>query len=163
MKCVLNATIGVEESQLHYEGLVDANNSLIPTNGIYPGRTIISELRNVYHIKGDVHYTKHSLDCIDCHTSRDLMGDSYIYENMYKQVEIACEDCQWQPYKKPEYGIVLKENNGALIEAENYAVKNKYEKKLVKQRKEDFTLMCIMKMVVIIYILKEKVKSISYQ
>jgi len=34
----------------------------------------------------------------------------------------------WQPYKKPEYGIVLKENNGALIEAENYAVKNKYEK-----------------------------------
>ena len=123
---------------LHYEGLVDANNSLIPTNGIYPGRTLISELRNVYHIKGDIHYTKHSLDCIDCHTSRDLMGDSYIYENMYKQVEIACEDCHGSPIKKPEYGVVLKENNSALIEAQNYAVKNKYEKKLVKTKKGRF-------------------------
>ena len=33
------------------------------------------------------------MDCIDCHTSRDVMGDGYAYENMYLQTEIACEDC----------------------------------------------------------------------
>ncbi len=120
---------------LHYEGLVDANNSLIPTKGIYPGRTLISELRNVYHIKGDVHFVKHELDCIDCHTSRDIMGDGYIYKNMYKQVEISCEDCHGSAKKKPEFGIILKENDGALIESQNYAIQNKFGSKLVKTKK----------------------------
>jgi hypothetical protein len=123
---------------LHYEGLVDANNSLIPTNGVYPGRTLISELRNVYHIKGDIHFTKYKLDCIDCHTSRDIMGDGYIYKNMYKQVEISCEDCHGGPTSKPKFGIITKENDGALIESQNYINKNHYNQKLLKTKKNRF-------------------------
>lgn len=123
---------------LHYEGLLDANNSLIPTNGIYPGRTLISELRNVYHIKGDVHFTKYKLDCIDCHTSRDIMGDGYIYKNMYRQVEIACEDCHGSPTERPAFGSISKENDGALIESQNYVIQNNFGKKLVKTKKGRF-------------------------
>ncbi|MDY6821623.1 MAG: cytochrome C, partial [Deferribacterota bacterium] len=120
---------------LHYEGLVDSNNSLIPTNGIFPGRTLISGVRNVYHIKADVHFEKYDLDCIDCHTSRDIMGDGYIYENMYKQVEIACEDCHGTYSEKPSFGMILKENNSALIESKNYKIQNNYGKNMVKTKK----------------------------
>ena len=63
--------------------------------------------------------------CPECHGRGTLL-------------EEACEDCHGSPIKKPEYGVVLKENNSALIEAQNYAVKNKYEKKLVKTKKGRF-------------------------
>ena len=52
------------------------------------------------------------LDCIDCHTSRDIMGDGYAYRNMYLQGEIGCTDCHgtstappretgWTPTARP--------------------------------------------------------------
>lgn len=40
----------------------------------------------------DVHYER-GLDCIDCHTSREMMGDGQPYRHEEDQVEIACADC----------------------------------------------------------------------
>jgi len=40
----------------------------------------------------DVHHTK-KLECIDCHTSREAMGDGLVHARKWEQTEVACEDC----------------------------------------------------------------------
>jgi hypothetical protein len=40
----------------------------------------------------DVHYEK-GMECIDCHTQFDVMGDGNIYSKKFEQVEIRCKDC----------------------------------------------------------------------
>ncbi|MDI6744100.1 MAG: hypothetical protein QMD07_01870 [Thermodesulfovibrionales bacterium] len=40
----------------------------------------------------DVHYEK-GMECIDCHTQFDVMGDGNIYSKKFEQVEVRCEDC----------------------------------------------------------------------
>ncbi|MEK9628515.1 MAG: hypothetical protein VW455_05800 [Nitrospinota bacterium] len=42
--------------------------------------------------KADVH-TARGMDCIDCHTQRDIMGDGNIYSKQHQAVEIRCETC----------------------------------------------------------------------
>ena len=42
--------------------------------------------------KADVH-TARGIDCIDCHTQRDIMGDGNLYSKQHQAVEIRCETC----------------------------------------------------------------------
>ena len=42
--------------------------------------------------EGDVH-TSRGMDCIDCHTQRDIMGDGNLYSKQHQAVEIRCETC----------------------------------------------------------------------
>jgi len=42
----------------------------------------------------DVHFEK-GLDCIDCHSWREAMGDGNVYYHQEDQVEISCEDCHF--------------------------------------------------------------------
>lgn len=42
----------------------------------------------------DIHFKK-GLQCIDCHTIRDLMGDGKSHLHQEDQVEIACSDCHF--------------------------------------------------------------------
>lgn len=103
---------------LSYEGLNDGNNSMVPTKNGLPGPVMLSGSRNATHITADIHAVA-GMDCIDCHTSRDIMGDGYAYENMYLQTEISCEDCHGGA-KPPRYREILKENDEALRESKNY-------------------------------------------
>jgi hypothetical protein len=104
---------------LSYEGLNDGNNSLVPTRQGEPGPQIISGVRNVTRIQADIHHEK-GLECIDCHTSRDVMGDSYAYENMYLQTEIACEDCHGSASERPRITEISRENDEVLRESAHY-------------------------------------------
>ncbi len=104
---------------LSYQGLYDGNNSMVPTKNGLPGPKIISGARNVTHITADVHFEK-GMDCIDCHTSRDVMGDSYAYENMYDQTEIGCEDCHGSATQHPLSEEIARENDEAVRESKNY-------------------------------------------
>ncbi len=101
-----------------YQGLNDGNNSLVPTSGGRPGPVMASGNRNLTHIAQDVHFTA-GMDCIDCHTSRDLMGDGYSYRNMYLQTEIACEDCHGGA-RPPRYREIVSEQDEALRESAGY-------------------------------------------
>jgi hypothetical protein len=85
---------------LSYQGLYDGNNAMVPTNGGLPGPRMISGARNLVHIKKDIHFAS-GMDCIDCHTSRDVMGDGYAHENMYQQTEIRCQDCHGSGNARP--------------------------------------------------------------
>lgn len=40
----------------------------------------------------DVHYEK-GMECIDCHTQFDTMGDEQIYSKKHEQAEVRCQDC----------------------------------------------------------------------
>jgi len=103
---------------LSYEGLNDGNNSMVPTKNGLPGPVMLSGSRNATHIAADVHAAA-GMDCIDCHTSRDIMGDGYAYENMFQQTEISCEDCHGGK-RPPLYRKITWENDEALRESKSY-------------------------------------------
>ncbi|SEA62663.1 hypothetical protein SAMN05660420_02671 [Desulfuromusa kysingii] len=104
---------------LSYEGRNDGNNSLVPTRNGGPGPDIIGGPRNVTRIPPDIHHEM-GMECIDCHTSRDLMGDGYAYENMYLQTEITCEDCHGSPAERPRVEQISRENDEVLRESAHY-------------------------------------------
>ncbi|MFO7984198.1 MAG: selenite/tellurite reduction operon c-type cytochrome ExtM [Desulfuromonadales bacterium] len=104
---------------LSYQGLNDGNNSLVPPSEGIPGPRMIGGGRNITAITPDIHFEK-GMDCIDCHTSRDIMGDGFAYENMYQQVEIRCEDCHGGADEPPRYAEVTRENEDALRESRSY-------------------------------------------
>ena len=104
---------------LSYEGWNDGNNSLVPSSGGTPGPKIIGGVRNVTHIQADIHHDK-GMACIDCHTSRDIMGDGYAYRNMYQQTEITCEDCHGSATQPPQREAISRENEEVLRESGHY-------------------------------------------
>jgi len=106
---------------LSYVGLAERNNSLVPTRQGRPGPLMISGGRNVTHISPDVHFAR-GMDCIDCHTSREIMGDGYAYLNMYHQTEIGCEDCHGSGKEPPRWEEITRENSDPLRESRNYSV-----------------------------------------
>ncbi len=102
-----------------YQGLYDGNNSLVPTRGGEPGPVLVSGARNLVHIAPDVHAAA-GMECIDCHTSRDVMGDGFQYRSMYLQTEVACEDCHGSATELPRYREITRENDEALRESKQY-------------------------------------------
>ena len=107
---------------LTYQGLHDGNNGLVPTRNGLPGPKMISGARNLTYITEDIHFAG-GMDCIDCHTSRDIMGDGYAYENMYHQTEIRCEDCHGTGKKRPDFKEITRENDEAVRESKSYPIK----------------------------------------
>lgn len=102
-----------------YQGLYDGNDGLVPTSKGEGGPEMASGARNLVHIAPDVHFAA-GMDCIDCHTSRDVMGDGYSYRNMYLQTEVACEDCHGSATELPRYREITRENDEALRESRSY-------------------------------------------
>ncbi|HEX9078313.1 MAG TPA: cytochrome c3 family protein, partial [Desulfuromonadaceae bacterium] len=102
-----------------YQGLYDGNNGLVPTKNGLPGPVMASGDRNLTHIAPDIHFSA-GMDCIDCHTSRDVMGDGYYYRNMYLQTEVRCEDCHGSPSVPPRHRPVSRENDAVLRESRSY-------------------------------------------
>jgi hypothetical protein len=102
-----------------YQGLYDGNNSLVPTRQGEAGPVMASGARNLTHIAPDVHFAA-GMECIDCHTSRDVMGDGFAYRNMYQQTEVSCEDCHGSATGKPHYREIIRENDEALRESRSY-------------------------------------------
>ena len=114
---------------LSYQGLSDGNSSLVPTSNGRPGPVMFSGLRNAVHIAQDIHFAK-GMECIDCHTSRDVMGDGYAYANMYLQTEVRCEDCHGGA-EPPQWREIVRENDEAVRESRNYKVRMRPGMKMV--------------------------------
>ena len=102
-----------------YQGLYDGNNGLVPTRGGEGGPEMVSGARNLTHIAPDVHFAA-GMECIDCHTSRDVMGDGYSYRTMYQQTEVACRDCHGDGTQPPLYREITRENDEVLRESRAY-------------------------------------------
>jgi hypothetical protein len=104
---------------LSYRGMYDGNSSLVPTKYGEPGPDIHSEARSIRHMPPDIHH-EGGMECIDCHTAYEIMGDGYYYENMYKQAEISCENCHGTGESLPETEPALREENRAFADSVNY-------------------------------------------
>lgn len=53
------------------------------------------------HPVQDVH-TRAGMECIDCHSSFDVMGDANLYSRQYEAVEIACDTCHGTVARHPQ-------------------------------------------------------------
>ncbi len=109
---------------LAYIGSCELNNSMVPTSNGLPGPEMISSGRSVVFVVEDVHFKK-GMECIDCHTSRDVMGDGYAYSSLEEQIEIRCSDCHGTGYTYPKKEKILRENNPAILESRHYPVQLK--------------------------------------
>ncbi|MBV5339163.1 MAG: cytochrome C, partial [Deltaproteobacteria bacterium] len=117
-----------------YQGLYDGNNGFVPTLRGEGGPVKAGSGRNLTHITADVHFAA-GMECIDCHTSRDVMGDGFAYRNMYLQTEVACEDCHGGAKDVPRYREITRENEEALRESRNYKRPASYGMKMIQTSK----------------------------
>ena len=104
---------------LSYQGLMDGNNGLVPTKGGGPGPLRASDGRNFTHVAADVHFLA-GMECIDCHTSREVMGEGYAAPDMRGQLEIRCEDCHGDGERSPSFVTVARESDLPLRESRQY-------------------------------------------
>ena len=80
--------------------------------------------RFYHNMLPDVHYER-GMECIDCHTGLEIMGDGKVYGKMYEQLEVRCEDCHGDHEKEPKIKA-LKRGDYALYASifnPNYSLK----------------------------------------
>ncbi len=103
---------------LSYQGLIDGNNGLVPTRGGLPAQPGSDE-RSFVHVAPDVHFLA-GMECIDCHTSREIMGEGYASADMRGQLEIRCEDCHGDGLRPPAFASVVREHEAPVRESRQY-------------------------------------------
>jgi hypothetical protein len=78
---------------LSYTGRWESDGYGTPYEGAELNRRRLSGNRFYLHLPPDVHFSKASMECVDCHTAVGLMGDGKEYNSMPAQVDITCESC----------------------------------------------------------------------
>ncbi len=71
------------------------------------------------NVQVDVH-TARGLDCIDCHTQRDIMGDGNLYSKQHQAVEIRCETCHGDDSTYPMISKVTELNDRVIRLSKHY-------------------------------------------
>ena len=71
------------------------------------------------NVQVDVH-TARGLDCIDCHTQRDIMGDGNLYSKQHQAVEIRCETCHGDDSTYPMISKVTELNDAVIRLSKHY-------------------------------------------
>ncbi len=69
--------------------------------------------------KLDIHVSA-GLDCIDCHTQFDIMGDGVIYSKQHQAVEIRCETCHGDGLTLPESQKITDNQDPAIRSSKLY-------------------------------------------
>ena len=67
----------------------------------------------------DVH-TASGMDCTDCHTLFDIMGDGNIYSKQHEAVEVRCETCHGDGLSYPSISQVTQVNDPAIRVSKHY-------------------------------------------
>ncbi len=78
---------------LSYIGRWESEGYGTPYEGAELSSKRLSGNRFYLDLPADVHFSKASMECIDCHTAVGLMGDGKEYNSMAAQVDITCEAC----------------------------------------------------------------------
>lgn len=69
--------------------------------------------------KMDVHLAR-GMECIDCHTQFDIMGDGNIYSRQYQAVEIRCETCHGDSESLPAVSEITDPEDRVIRLARHY-------------------------------------------
>jgi hypothetical protein len=70
-------------------------------------------------VMGDVH-TARGMDCTDCHTQLDIMGDGNLYSKQHEAVEIRCETCHGDSRSYPSISQVTDPGDPAIRVSKHY-------------------------------------------
>jgi hypothetical protein len=86
---------------LSYEGWHELRDAPSPAelardNPAAPRFRQLEDGRHLERIKPDVHQTR-GLDCIDCHTSTEIMGSGHVIRRKSEALQVRCEDCHARP------------------------------------------------------------------
>ena len=83
----------------------------------------LSEEMPLYIGKGqvikDIH-TERGMDCTDCHTQFDIMGDGNLYSKQHEAVEIRCETCHGNSRTYPLVSQVKNSEDSAIRVSKHY-------------------------------------------
>ncbi len=117
-----------------YVGIVENDFYPVPLNNGEFSKNYLLGNRYFYHFQADIHFKK-GMDCIDCHTSKGIMGDGKIRTRMFEQIKVKCEDCHGTYSKLPTI-YEIKYLDDPLLEINLYNLK--LGDKIVKTSNEDF-------------------------
>ena len=67
----------------------------------------------------DVHTGK-GMDCTDCHTQFDIMGDGNLYSKQHEAVEVRCETCHGDSLSYPSISQVVDPNDRVVRVSKHY-------------------------------------------
>ncbi len=67
----------------------------------------------------DVHTAK-GMDCTDCHTQLDIMGDGNLYSKQHEAVEIRCETCHGDSLAYPSIAQITEPGDAAIRVSKYY-------------------------------------------
>lgn len=74
------------------------------------------------NVQVDIH-TARGMDCIDCHTQRDIMGDGNLYSKQHQAVEIRCETCHGDDNSYPLISQITDPNDAVIRLSKHYGGK----------------------------------------
>jgi len=84
----------------------------------------------------DVHF-ENKMECIDCHTSKEVMGDGNIYLHKEDQVKIQCTDCHLSGKAETTGVDSIDSESQKIITLRNYSTK---DRKFLLTQKEKYVL-----------------------
>ncbi len=70
-------------------------------------------------VKHDVHFSA-GMECIDCHTESDIMGDGNIYSKQKQAVEIRCETCHGSSRTSPKFEKIIDSKDPVIRQSKHY-------------------------------------------
>ena len=97
---------------LSYAGIFESEGYGTPYEDGQPNHRQLPGARFYLELADDVHHQK-GMECIDCHTRGEIMGDGTSYAHYEEQLEISCEVCHG-----PDRGVTRKNNRLTNLVAE---------------------------------------------
>jgi hypothetical protein len=89
----------------NYEGWMELERTTPDPTAAGRERTL-EDGRVFERVDADVHYIK-KMECVDCHTAREVMGTGVAHARKTEALEVACEDCHLvgEPVTVPAAGL----------------------------------------------------------
>jgi hypothetical protein len=101
---------------LSYFGRYESEGYGTPYEGSGLNSRTLSGNRFYLHLQPDVHASKGRMDCIDCHTGVEVMGDGKHHDDIDTQLDITCEACHVPKFSLNEAELAATERLTRLNE-----------------------------------------------
>ena len=116
---------GWHDTLLQPEDVKDTSNTRV----LDDGRIFARAQSDIHHEKG--------MECIDCHTSHEVMGDGKLYLHEEDQVKISCTDCHFNGEANTKTISQVDQESQRIIYMRNL---NKKDRKFLVVKKSGFPL-----------------------
>ena len=102
----------------NYEGWHETQKTAEEVAG-KPGYRLLQDDRVFVHVADDVHHQA-GLNCIDCHSGYETMGDGNFYRHEEQQVQIRCEDCHFDELPQTVSGNAVDGESGKILKLRHW-------------------------------------------